>query len=164
MLSDLSAGYRESAQLLRERLHQLRTELAATTDPEEVWSLKRRIAQLTPMLTEMNTLAELTERYYDRRYYRDARYSCNCFDPRGEGGPQGEAKRHPFEDFTSRIDGTPAGCLYEIPSQGSEHSTNSSRAGCQQEHRKPHFEKSRATSVPDHTVPVSSSLLEKFFK
>ena len=50
-------------------------ELASTNDPEEIWHLKRRIAELTPMLTQMNELAELTAHYYDRGYYRSEKYT-----------------------------------------------------------------------------------------
>ena len=49
--------------------------LAATDDPEEIWRYKRRIAELTPMLTQMNELAELTAHYYDRGYYRNEKYT-----------------------------------------------------------------------------------------
>lgn len=41
--------------------------------------MKRRIAELTPILTQMNELAELTERYYEKGYYRSEKYSSNCF-------------------------------------------------------------------------------------
>ena len=74
-LREMSEQYRVSAQPLRQRLAQLRRELKEATDPEEVWHLKRRIAELTPMLTEMNELAELTARYYERGYYRDKKYT-----------------------------------------------------------------------------------------
>ena len=74
-LQQLSGGYRESANLLRERLRQLRYLLAQTEDPEEIWHIKRRIAELTPMLTQMNELAELTERYYEKGYYRSKKYT-----------------------------------------------------------------------------------------
>ena len=74
-LRELSAGYEEAAVLLRKRLRQLRQLLAAETDPEEIWHLKRRIAELTPMLTQMNELAELTARYYKRGYYRNEKYT-----------------------------------------------------------------------------------------
>lgn len=74
-LQQLSGGYRESAKLLRERLRQLRYLLAQTEDPEEIWHIKRRIAELTPMLTQMNDLAELTERYYEKGYYRNKKYT-----------------------------------------------------------------------------------------
>ena len=74
-LKQLSAGYRESAARLSRRLRQLRGGLANATDPEEIWHIKRRIAELTPMLTQMNELAELTERYYEKGYYRSKKYT-----------------------------------------------------------------------------------------
>ena len=74
-LQELSAGYRESAQLLRSRLSLLRSLLAQAQDPEVIWHIKRRIAELTPMLTQMNELAELTERYYEKGYYRSKKYT-----------------------------------------------------------------------------------------
>ena len=74
-LQQLSGGYRDSAQLLRARLRQLRYMLAGAEDPEEIWHIKRRIAELTPMLTQMNELAELTERYYEKGYYRSKKYT-----------------------------------------------------------------------------------------
>ena len=74
-LTALSESYEQSAALLRRRLSLLRSLLAQAKDPEEVWHLQRRIAQLTPMLTEMNELAELTARYYERGYYRSEKYT-----------------------------------------------------------------------------------------
>ena len=74
-LAEMSREYAHSAQLLRQRLRQLRQALAETEDPEELWHLKRRIAELTPMLTQMNELADLTAHYYDRGYYRNAKYT-----------------------------------------------------------------------------------------
>ena len=74
-LAELSRCYEAAAVPLRARLRQLRIELAGAEDPEEIWHLKRRIAELTPMLTEMNELAELTARYYERGYYRSEKYT-----------------------------------------------------------------------------------------
>jgi len=74
-LREMSNDYRAAAVPLRRRLAQLRRALANESDPEEIWYLKRRIAVLTPMLTEMNELAELTARYYERGYYRDKKYT-----------------------------------------------------------------------------------------
>ena len=74
-LADLSKDYEAAAALLRARLRMLRTCLAVATDPEEVFHLKRRIAELSPMLTQMNELAELTAHYYDRGYYRNEKYT-----------------------------------------------------------------------------------------
>lgn len=74
-LQELSRCYEEAAVPLRIRLRELRTLLAKAEDPEEIWHIKRRIAELTPMLTQMNELAELTAHYYDRGYYRDEKYT-----------------------------------------------------------------------------------------
>ena len=74
-LAELSAGYEASAVLLRARLAQLRRLAEKAEDAEELWHLKRRIAELTPMLTQMNELAELTARYYERGYRRNAKYT-----------------------------------------------------------------------------------------
>lgn len=74
-LAELSPLYEESAGKLRQRLQELRRQLAQATDPEEIWHLKRRITELTPMLTQMNELAELTARYYERGYYRNDKYT-----------------------------------------------------------------------------------------
>ena len=74
-LKELSVCYEAAAVPLRARLHQLRQMLAQENDPEQIWHLKRRIAELTPMLTQMNELAELTAHYYDRGYYRNEKYT-----------------------------------------------------------------------------------------
>ena len=74
-LQELSRCYEEAAVPLRARLRYLRQAVAASTDPDEIWHLKRRIAELTPMLTQMNELAELTAHYYDRGYYRSEKYT-----------------------------------------------------------------------------------------
>ena len=50
-LLEISQTYRDAAVPLRARLKLLRQLLAATNDPEEQWHIKRRIAELTPMLT-----------------------------------------------------------------------------------------------------------------
>ena len=72
---ELSRCYEEAAVPLRARLRQLRQLLAQTQDPEEIFHLKRRIQELTPMLTQMNELAELTAHYYDRGYWRSEKYT-----------------------------------------------------------------------------------------
>ena len=74
-LQQISRGYREAAVPIRRRLHELRGMLAEARDPEEIWHIRRRIAELTPMLTQLNELAELTEHYYERGYYRSEKYT-----------------------------------------------------------------------------------------
>lgn len=74
-LAELSKTYEASAELLRVRLRELRLLLEKTDDPEEIFCIKCRINALTPMLTQMNELAELTAHYYDRGYYRSEKYT-----------------------------------------------------------------------------------------
>lgn len=74
-LEQLSQGYEHSARLLRQQLRRLRRELGQAEEPEEIWHLRRRIAALTPVLTEMNELAQLTKHYYDRGYHRNEKYT-----------------------------------------------------------------------------------------
>lgn len=72
---ELSKSYEDAADPLRQRLKALRFMLKGVKDPEEEWQLKRRIAELTPLLTQMNELAELTAHYYDKGYYRNEKYT-----------------------------------------------------------------------------------------
>lgn len=74
-LQQLAPTYRNSAVLLRERLRTLRRLEKATANREERWHLKMRISELTVMLTQMNELAELTNRYYERGYHRNEKYT-----------------------------------------------------------------------------------------
>ncbi len=73
-LRELSGAYRAAAQLIRVRLRELRIEMKHERDPERMFWLKRRTAVLTEMLRQMNELAELTEHYYERGYYRNEKY------------------------------------------------------------------------------------------
>ena len=74
-LRELSPAYREAAALLSRRLRELRQAAENTDDPEEAWYLRRRIEELKPMLTQMRELAELTEHYYDKGYWRSEKYT-----------------------------------------------------------------------------------------
>ena len=74
-LAELSPAYEESARLLRQRMKELRRSIQETEDPEEKWHLQRRLAELTPLLTQMNELAELTAHYYERSYHRSEKYT-----------------------------------------------------------------------------------------
>lgn len=74
-LQEMSEAYRVSARLLRDRLHQLREMLTQTEDPDEISNIHSRINALTPMLTQMYDLADLTEHYYERGFYRDEKYT-----------------------------------------------------------------------------------------
>lgn len=73
-LHEMSRTYRQSAALLRGRLRELRAALKKEEDPEKIFWLRRRIIVLGKMLQQMNELAELTEHYYERGYYRNEAY------------------------------------------------------------------------------------------
>ena len=73
-LKEMSAEYRAAAQPLRERLRQLRQAKKRTRDREKLFWIDRRMSVLTAMLTQVNELAELTEHYYERGYYRNEKY------------------------------------------------------------------------------------------
>lgn len=75
-LAELSPEYRASAAIIRQKLAILRSRAKEETDPDVLWHLKREIADLTPVLTQLNELADLTEHYYERGYYRNEKY---CF-------------------------------------------------------------------------------------
>lgn len=74
-LREISQCYEAAAVPLRARLRELRHALDTANDPEEIWHLKRRIAELTPLLTQMNELCDLTAHYYERGYYRNEKYT-----------------------------------------------------------------------------------------
>jgi len=74
-MEELSECYRRSADALRVRLWELRRARLRTDDPEELFHLNRRITELTPMLRDMNELAELTAHYYDKGYWRSEKYT-----------------------------------------------------------------------------------------
>ena len=57
-----------SAALVAGRLAQLRLALRTTGDQEEARRLRRRIAELRPMLEQCRRLTQLTARYYDRSF------------------------------------------------------------------------------------------------
>lgn len=162
-LENLSAEYRRSAQLLRNRLAELRAELRNTKDPETIWQLKRRIAALTPMLTEMNELAELTSRYYDKSYYRNEKYSANCFE--GSGKSSGQTMAHYIGDCCERDDESPAGYVSGILPEGEKPESDSKRKRSKQEYRLQNLAKSRCNIAPVH--PLSghdADLIDAFLK
>lgn len=74
-LREISRDYEAAALLIQRRLQFLRKELESARDSEEIWQLQRRIAELTPILTEMNELRDLTAHYYERGYYRSEKYT-----------------------------------------------------------------------------------------
>lgn len=74
-LKEMSVEYAAAAALVRRQLRQLRQELAQNPDEEQCWHLRRRMAVLTPILTQLNELTELLDRYYEKGYYRNEKYT-----------------------------------------------------------------------------------------
>ena len=74
-LAELSLEYRAHAKALDVRIHQLEYLLERSKDPDRQCQLQDRIRMLSTMLREARELAVLTERYYDRGYRRNAKYT-----------------------------------------------------------------------------------------
>jgi len=74
-LQELSVEYRAHARALDLRICQLQFRMERTEDPDESSQLQDRIRMLSTMLREARELAVLTERYYDRGYRRNAKYT-----------------------------------------------------------------------------------------
>lgn len=73
-LKELAVSYRNSAQLLAQRIAQLRWERAQTDDPAQRCLLEVRIQTLQAMYRETRDVAVVCERYYERGYCRNAKY------------------------------------------------------------------------------------------
>jgi len=74
-LQELSVEYRAHAQTLSIRIGELEEQLGQTRDERERCRLQARIKMLSVMRQEARELAVLTERYYDRGYRRNAKYT-----------------------------------------------------------------------------------------
>ena len=74
-LKELSVEYRSHARALDLRICQLQTALEYIQDEDKRFLIQERIHMLSTMLREARELAVLTERYYDRGYRRNAKYT-----------------------------------------------------------------------------------------
>lgn len=74
-LRELSVCYGDSALTLRQRICELEAAARTESDPDRARALRRRTAELTPMLREMRELARHTAHYYDRRVTRNVKYT-----------------------------------------------------------------------------------------
>ena len=68
-LMEMSALYDDSALLISGRLAELRSALRVCGSEDESRRLRRRMAELKPMLTQCRKLSCLTAGYYDRDFY-----------------------------------------------------------------------------------------------
>ena len=74
-LMELSVEYRAHARALDFRICQLQAVLERTENEDQRLMLNERIHMLSTMLREARELAVLTERYYERGYRRNAKYT-----------------------------------------------------------------------------------------
>ena len=74
-LKELSVEYRAHARALDLRICQLQTALEYIQDEDKRFLIQERIHMLSTMLREARELAVLCERYYDRGYRRNVKYT-----------------------------------------------------------------------------------------
>ena len=74
-LQELSVEYRAHARALDVRICQLQAAMDDVQDEDKRFLIQERIHMLSTMLREARELAVLTERYYDRGYRRNAKYT-----------------------------------------------------------------------------------------
>ena len=74
-LLELSVEYRDHARALDFRICQLQAVLERTENEDQRLMLNERIHMLSTMLREARELAVLCERYYDRGYRRNVKYT-----------------------------------------------------------------------------------------
>lgn len=74
-LLELSVEYRAHARALDFRICQLQAVMERTENEDQRLMLNERIHMLSTMLREARELAVLTERYYERGYRRNAKYT-----------------------------------------------------------------------------------------
>ncbi|WP_312940208.1 hypothetical protein [Oscillibacter sp.] len=75
-LVEMSVTYRVGAEALRQRIWELKQTRQGQSDPEEIFRLTRRIAELEPLLREARELTAVTAHYYEKGYHKDEKY---CF-------------------------------------------------------------------------------------
>lgn len=75
-MTQLSAEYRNSAQLLRQRIGELTALISEENlSGSEKTLIESRLVLLNSMLTDTLAIAVLTERYYERGYRRSVRFT-----------------------------------------------------------------------------------------
>ena len=74
-LLEISTQYKADADTFARRIKELQQQAKTINDPEERWQLQQRIAELIPLLRQSRALAQITEHYYDREFYRDKKYT-----------------------------------------------------------------------------------------
>ena len=127
-LAEIAQGYRESELAVSARREELRARLAECTDPVERMPLETRIACLGATLRELRKIRELCERYYEKGYWRDEKYTFNpprSGNPgrgravakvagRGKRGEHGPAAKESGVGHSGGVDAQAAGDLADV--------------------------------------------------
>lgn len=155
-LEELSQCYEDAAVPLRKRMSELRHQITLTDDPEEIWHLNRRIAALTPLLTQMNDLAWLLANYYEiGGADRDSRYGFNGKRKSRRG--KAKADDNVDADTQRRINRFAAASFHGFPFQKQVCNSDSRGTGSEQKHCLSDSETSGEKSDENHEVlPVLS--------
>lgn len=74
-LLEMSVVYQSSAAAIHGRIVELRKEEKRLTDPDQLFHIRRRIAELTPLWREARELSSVTAHYYDRSYHKHEGYT-----------------------------------------------------------------------------------------
>ena len=74
-LMHMAASYRRGGELIRLRIIALQDAIRETEDPEEKRRYEQRIKDLSTFYRESREVALVLERYYDRRYHKNERYT-----------------------------------------------------------------------------------------
>lgn len=162
-LKEMSVEYRKVADTVREQLRLLRQELNTADDPEEIWHLKRKIAELMPVLTQMNELAWLLDHYYEKGGAdRDDRYGFNGIRRIRK---EKTARENSVFGYTRGTDGTTAADLRGIPLPEDEHFTDCKDTRHMRKFGGKNSCKSGAKSSEDYKASgsVSDSALDALF-
>lgn len=150
-LEELSRCYEDAAVPLRERLSELRHQITLTDDPEEIWHLKRRIAELTPMLTQMNDLAWMLAHYYEiGGSDHDSRYGFN--GKRKAKSGKSEADKNLTSDTRGRINRLAKADFLGVSLREKNHNSNRRGTRREQKHNLPDAETRGDKSDEMHEV------------
>ena len=71
-LREISHQYSADAQRFARRVRELEQQLGRESDTQRQLQLKRRVAELQPLLRQSRSMAHLTEHYYDAKEARPA--------------------------------------------------------------------------------------------
>lgn len=74
-LQEMSVDYWTQARIIRGRIQELRERCRQTGSPLEQEGLRSRIRALNVLLRESRELADHLERYYERGYCRNGKYT-----------------------------------------------------------------------------------------